>query len=104
MTPKDPTQVYPELTPKDLQDATLFRVNKIIEFLYSQLAQTQGITGDFQFTDPQAKSTAIPSSDNGLLTLGAAKKLFDNGGDPGVPGPPGPPGPSGAAGKIQYGG
>lgn len=100
----DQTQVYPEITPRDLQDATLHRLNQSIQFLYSQLALTQGITGAFQFTDPQAKSTAIPSSDNGLLTLGAAKKLFVTSSEPGVPGPPGPPGPSGAAGKIQYGG
>lgn len=91
----DQTQIYPELTPKDLEDPTLHRTNKIIEFLYSQLAQTQGITGDFAFTNPKAKSTALPSTDYGLITLGALKK-FGGGGssDPGPPGPPGPPGSS----------
>lgn len=72
----DQTQVYPELTPRDLQDPTLHRLNQIINFLYSQIAQTQGITGSFQFTNPQAKSTAIPSSNNCLITLGAALELI----------------------------
>ncbi len=37
----DKTSSYPQLTPQDLQDKTLFRLNATIQFLYSQIDKIQ---------------------------------------------------------------
>lgn len=81
--PSDEQSNYAQLTPRDLSDPTLTRLNSTIGFLYSQLARTQGITGDFTFRLLRAKSaksevTTIPTDEHELLTLGAAQKLLNS--------------------------
>ncbi len=41
----DKTSSYPQLTPADLQDKTLFRLNASIQFLYSQIDKIQSANG-----------------------------------------------------------
>jgi hypothetical protein len=72
----DSQQTHPILRPSDLSDPTLFQINSMFDFLYSQIAQTQGASGDsFHFKRAELNNTNIPSDDNSVLTLGAYKKL-----------------------------
>ena len=77
-----PDQSYITLSQNDLKDPTLFRLNQVVSFLYSQLSQTQGSQGGYEFQGPATfpsaflQNTNIPTDAKALLTKGAADKLY----------------------------
>lgn len=77
----DKQQLLPKITPKDLEDKTLFRLNENLAFLANQLAQAQGITGNYIFPKLTVKdglltSEDVPADPKGILSLGAGKSVF----------------------------
>lgn len=73
---------FTNITPADLQDPTLFRLNSIISFIAAQVSLVQGGNGPYRFpvqiTAPSfiGENTEVPTNPQALLTRGAADKLY----------------------------
>jgi hypothetical protein len=71
---------FSELTPNDLKDHTLTRLNSNLQRLWSKILNlytgSPNINSAPTFTSVFVTKTAVPSDNQELLTLGSAQKLF----------------------------
>lgn len=78
----DKTSNEPTITKSDLEDPNLGKLNSEITWLKRKIGEMQGAAGEFFFRKPfkadkiRLRDTEIPETDEEVLSLGAAKKLF----------------------------
>ena len=78
----DKTSSEPTITKSDLEDPNLGKLNSEITWLKRKIGEMQGAAGEFFFRKPfkadkiRLRTADIPETDEEVLSLGAAKKLF----------------------------